>query len=427
MNKTIMHRKIILLIIFGFCRAVNALDYTKAGSGLADAFFKTAGANEGTTSFRSLLIPSGGRAESLGAAYIGLADDISFIDYNPAASSILSETEIALFHNAWIADSAKETLAATTRFGNLGIGGKLSCFYVPFTEYDRFGARASSNYYSESALTLNAAYNFFAGYTFKGLAIGGNLKTAWRAVPDYADDDTGAILSGSGLSQSALAIMGDVGIMLRFNAAKFYDSGDGNLYIGLSMSNIGAAFTGFTKEIKADDPLPTNAGIGISYKPINQLLFSFDFMQPLNLFNITERQVFSAGGGTEIKITNFISVLAGFRLKGGNPRISFGSEFELFKIRMNVNYTFDLTSSINPVNHLSFSAKLKLGDKGRAVKRRQIEEMYAEGLSYYAERDFDKAIEIWEDVLKIDRHFNPAKDGIKSIKKYLNMIDRLEL
>ena len=150
-------------------------------------------------------------------------------------------------------------------------------------------------------------------------------------------------------------------------------------------------------------------------------------MQPLNLFNITERQVFSAGGGTEIKITNFISVLAGFRLKGGNPRISFGSEFELFKIRMNVNYTFDLTSSINPVNHLSFSAKLKLGDKGRAVKRRQIEEMYAEGLSYYAERDFDKAIEIWEDVLKIDRYFDPAKDGIKSVRRYLDMIDRLEL
>ena len=69
------------------------LDYTKAGSSLADAFYNTAGAHEGTTSFRSLLIPSGGRAESLGSAYTALSDDISFIDYNPAASALLNETE----------------------------------------------------------------------------------------------------------------------------------------------------------------------------------------------------------------------------------------------------------------------------------------------------------------------------------------------
>ena len=68
------------------------LDYTKASSGLADAFYNTAGAHEGTTSFRSLLIPSGGRAESLGSAYTALSDDISFIDYNPAASALLNET-----------------------------------------------------------------------------------------------------------------------------------------------------------------------------------------------------------------------------------------------------------------------------------------------------------------------------------------------
>ncbi|MGP1458825.1 MAG: UPF0164 family protein [Treponema sp.] len=402
------------------------LDYTKAGSGLADAFYNTAGANEGTTSFRSLLIPSGGRAESLGSAYTALSDDISFLDYNPAASSLLNETEVALFHNAWIADSAKETLAATTRFGNLGIGGKLSCFYVPFTEYDRFGQRASANYYSETALTLNTAYNFLAGYTFKGIAVGGNVKTAWRAVPDYADDNTGAVLSNSGLRQSALAFMADAGILLQFNAAKFYDSHDGNLKIGLSVTNLGAAMTGFSKEIKLDDPLPTSAGIGISYKPVNPFMISLEFRQPVNLFNITELQAFTAGGGAEVKITKFMSILAGFQLKGGNPRISLGSEFELLKIRMNINYTLDLASSINPVNRLSFSAKIRLGDKGRAEKRRQIEDLYAEGLAYYAARDFDKAVAVWEDVLKLDKYFDPAKDGIKSVKRYFAMLEGLE-
>ena len=402
------------------------LDYTKAGSSLADAFYNTAGAHEGTTSFRSLLIPSGGRAESLGSAYTALSDDISFIDYNPAASALLNETEAALFHNAWIADSAKETVAASTRFGNLGVGGKLSCFYVPFTEYDRFGERAASNYYSETALTLNTAYNFFAGYTFKGLAVGGNFKTAWRAVPDYADDNSGAIVSNSGLAQSALAFMADAAMMLQFNPAKFYDSPDGNLKIGLSLTNLGAAITGFSKKIKLDDPLPSGASVGISYKPINMLLLSFEYRQPVNLFTITELQTFTVGGGTEVKITKFMSLLAGFQLKGGNPRISLGSEFELLKIRMNVNYTLDLASSINPVNRLSFSAKIKLGDKGRGDKRRQVEALYAEGLSYYAARDFEKAVAVWEDVLALDKYFDPARDGIKSIQRYYAMLEGLE-
>ena len=188
---------------------VNALDYTEISNFLADSFFSTYGSNEGTTSFRSLLIPIGGRAESLGSSYTGLSDDVSYIDYNPAASSINKESEIALFHNAWIADSAIETIAGTTRFGNLGIGGKVSCFYVPFSEYDSFGTKLTGSYYSETTAVLNVSYNFSAGYTFKGLAAGLNVKAAWRSIPDYCDNDTGEIISGSGLEQSALGLMAD--------------------------------------------------------------------------------------------------------------------------------------------------------------------------------------------------------------------------
>ena len=398
---------------------VNALDYTEISNFLADSFFSTYGSNEGTTSFRSLLIPIGGRAESLGSSYTGLSDDVSYIDYNPAASSINKESEIALFHNAWIADSAIETIAGTTRFGNLGIGGKVSCFYVPFSEYDSFGTKLTGSYYSETTAVLNVSYNFSAGYTFKGLAAGLNVKAAWRSIPDYCDNDTGEIISGSGLEQSALGLMADAGIMMQFNIGKFYISRDPNVRIGLSVSNLGAAITGF----KIDDGLPSSIGIGISYKCIRPLTMLLEFRQPFDLTDISSYQMFSAGTGAELQITDFFSVLTGFQLKGGNPRISLGSEFEFFKMRMNVNYTLDLTSSLNPVNHISLSAKLLLGDRGREEKQRQVDRLYNEGVACFAKRDFEKAIEYWEEALKIDRHFDPAKTGIKNARQYAQMLE----
>lgn len=404
---------------------LNALDYTEISNFLADSFFSTYGSNEGTTSFRSLLIPIGGRAESLGSSYTGLSDDVSYIDYNPAASSINKESEIALFHNAWIADSAIETIAGTTRFGNLGIGGKVSCFYVPFSEYDSFGTKLTGSYYSETTAVLNVSYNFSAGYTFKGLAAGLNVKAAWRSIPDYCDNDTGEIISGSGLEQSALGLMADAGIMMQFNIGKFYISRDPNVRIGLSASNLGAAITGFKSDdgLKLDDGLPSSIGIGISYKCIRPLTMLLEFRQPFDLTDISSYQMFSAGTGAELQITDFFSVLTGFQLKGGNPRISLGSEFEFFKMRMNVNYTLDLTSSLNPVNHISLSAKLLLGDRGREEKQRQVDRLYNEGVACFAKRDFEKAIEYWEEALKIDRHFDPAKTGIKNARQYAQMLE----
>ena len=130
------------LILLGIFSKTAALSPTDASAALGDLFEYMTDTNEGTTSFRSLLIPFGGRTESLGNAYTGLCDDISYLRYNPAAGSIQKETQVALFHNSWIADSKLETLAFTTRFKNiphLSYGGYVSCFYMPFTEYDLFG------------------------------------------------------------------------------------------------------------------------------------------------------------------------------------------------------------------------------------------------------------------------------------------------
>lgn len=407
--------------------SVSALDLTDLTDSLAGTFLELAGDNEGTTGFRSLLIPQGGRSESLGGAFTGLCDDVSYIDYNPAASAILEQSEIALFHNAWIADSAMETIAATTRFNNLGIGGKISCFYVPFSEYDAFGSKSRSSYYSETTAAFNVAYNFHPGYKFRGLSLGANFKAGWRAMPDYADNNTNEIISDSGIKQSALAFMADVGILTQFNLGKMYYSRDTNFKVGLSLNNLGAAITGFTDSITADDPLPSSIGLGLSYKIIRPVTFALEFRQPFNLYDLSEYQMFYAGTGVCVDITNFISILGGFQLKGANPRFSLGSEFEVFRMRFNVNYTLDITSSLNPLNRISLSAKIKLGDKDRHVKKTQVDELYSEGLRYYMNMEYDRALETWKEALKLDKYFDPAKEAIRTTEKYVQMLEEVNL
>ena len=417
------------LLILGFSTRLTALSLTDAGTVLGDLFESMVDPNEAATSFRSLLVPFGGRTESLGNAYTGLCDDISYLRFNPAAGAIQKETQVALFHNAWIADSKLETLAYTTRFKKIphfSVGGYVSCFYLPFTEYNIFGDRVSGSYYTETIAAINTSYNLLAGYDFKGLALGVTVKTGWRGMPDYTDNDTGAIISGSGFSQSALAIMADVGIMMQFNFLKFYSSRDPNVRIGISAQNLGISLTGFGKSIQKDDPLPTTVAAGISVKLIKPVTVSADFVQPLNLFDLSTYLIPYFNAGVSIQFAPFVSLLAGFSLKGANPKLSTGLEFEVAKIRLNMNYTLDLTTSLAPLNRISLSAKILLGDKGRSITDAQVDEYYQIGLKYYADAKWEDAILVWEEALKLNKRFDPAIQGIQSARYQIEMFQKIK-
>lgn len=387
----------------------RALDLASAGSAFSDAFGFGAGPDEGATAFRSLLVPSGGRAEAMGTACTALADDISFFDYNPAASSVLAETEAAAWHNSWIADSAVETLAATSRSGNLGYGAQLKCFYVPFSEYNLHGERVAGSYYSETSAALNVSYNFLAGYYFKGIAVGANFRAAWRDFPDYADNRTDEVISGSGLSQSALALMADVGALVRLNVLKRFQDREPNLCVGLSATSLGAALTGFGGSVGLDDPLPTRVSLGVSWRFARPVLVSAEVRREVALG--TGSGSWGACAGAEVSVTRFFSVDAGLLVQGGSPRLSMGGSAEISRIRVSACYTFDLASSANPVNHISLSARLRLGDRGRAKVREMVDMHYVAGLRLYAQGNLEEAVRQWDLALALDGRFDPALEA----------------
>ena len=418
---------VFFLLFFCLTGKSFALDFTELTDTLSTLGYFQSSKNEGSTSFRSLLIPIGGRPESLGSAYTGLCDDAGYINYNAAASCLLANTQVSAYHNSWIADSKLDTLVYTTRNENFGFGIQAGCLYLPFSEYNIYGERVNASYYSETNLALNFSYNFLAGYDFKGIALGGSIKSTFRSVPDYTDNNTDAIIPLSGLAQSGIGIMADLGVMLQFNFLKFFASRTPNVRIGISAQNLGVAFTGLggKKGISLDDPLPSFIAAGFSCQFLPVITASFDIKQPVNLFALQDYQTFSMSAGIILAFTKSFSLLLGTEFKGGNPRFSLGSEIQLVNARLNFNYTLDLTSSFNPVNRISLSAKILLGDRGRAERQKLIDQLYLKGLDFYANSEWENAIEEWEQILLINKRYDPAILGIESARSQIEMYEKV--
>jgi hypothetical protein len=351
--------------------------------------------NAGLTTMRSLLIPMGGLNEGMGTAYSAVVKDSSYFESNPAASSLLDSTELSVFHNQWIADTKIEGFVYTIRTGNLGFGVGGKWLYLPFTAADQYGDRVGAGYYSESMLGANVSYNFFPGFYFSGLSAGATGKIAYRSMP--------TVDSGATAGNSALGFMVDGGLLSRFNFAKFYSSRSKNSSVALTLKNFGPPVQG--------DPLPTIAALGLAYSPLKPLTLSLDLSKPLNLADISKSESFYAAGGYLVQITDFFTLQGGLLVKGGNPRLSIGSSFDVDLAKITVNYTLDLTTQFTPLNRISVQAAFSLGDLGRGDIAKKVDTLYLSGLDEYARGEIDSAISMWEEALALDPAFDPARES----------------
>lgn len=362
----------------------------------------------GLTAFRSLLIPMGGLAEGMGQAYTAASRDSSYFESNPAASSLLPQTELAVYHNNWIADTKIEGAVYTIRLKDFGLGFYGKWLYLDFPQYDEYGDAVGDGYYSEAIVGINLSYNLLAGYNFPGLALGVTVKGAYRAVPSSIAEYVG---------NSAAAIMGDFGMMLRFNLLKFYSSRGKNCSFGLAIKNLGLPVL--------DEPLPTVASAGLAWSPIRPLTLSFDVSKPINLVNPSESESWIWALGIEGNLTDFFHLYGGFLLKGGNPRLSIGTSFDVDLVRLSINYTLDLTTQLTPFNRISVEASFSLGDLGRADLAKKVDNLYVIGLDAYARGDTAAAAAAWKEALAIDPRFDPARESLKALEGMQNLLDSI--
>ena len=373
--------------------------------------------NTGLTAFPVLHVPMGGRSEGMAGAFAAISDDISFLEFNPAGSSMLEKSEFAFFHNNWVADTNLEGIAYTTRFGNLGLAAGAKWLYTPFSEYNHYGDRVSSGYYSEGVAILNLSYNLFPDYYFSGVSVGVNFKGAFRLVPDFTDNFDN-ILKGSGMDQSTAMGMADVGILTRFNLFKFYTARENNMSVALVARNLGPPAQG--------EALPTVFNAAIAYKPIRPLIISFDFFYPFNLMDYTLSELPYGAFGLSVQVANFLSMRAGLMVKAGTSRFTIGSAIIIDNIALDINYTLDLLTQFQPLNRISLGVRFNFGDKGRKQISDKLDELYLLGMEAYSRGNIADAKLCWEEALNIDPRYAPAKEGLAMLENREDLIKRIE-
>ena len=365
----------------------------------------------GLTVFPTLLVPMGGEYEAMGTAYSAVARDASYIEANPAASTDIKSTEIALFHNNLIADTNLESVVYTTRFEKLGIGIGAKYLHVPFTEYDSQGVQSATARYSETVLIANTSYNFFNNSAFYGVSTGANIKIAYRNIPEIIAPN-----------QSAFALMTDIGALHRFNMLKPYYSKDYNSAVSLVVRNVGLNI------LKAEEPLPTTLSVGTAYSLFRPWILAADITLPFYSIKWGNLLTYEYAMGTAVSITEFFSLRSGVHMLGGNPRFNMGGSVLINKIKLTTNYTIDLTTQFNNVDKFSIEISAFLGDKGRAARARKVNELYIAAINALSEDKTLEAIQLAEQALKLDPNFVPARETIelaKDVLRFQTSIDEI--
>jgi hypothetical protein len=110
-------------------------------------------------------------------------------------------------------------------------------------------------------------------------------------------------------------------------------------------------------------------------------------------------------------MTNFFDLHGGLLIKEGLPRLALGSSFDVDLARITINYTLDLTTQLTTLNRISVQAAFSLGDLGRGDIAKKVDTLYLNGLDAYARSEIDSAISLWEQALKLDPSFDPARES----------------
>ena len=183
----------------------------------------------GTTAASFLEIGIGSRAVAMGGAYVGLAEDVTAIYWNPGGLALISQSEVSLIHTQWLGGINFNHVAAAFPMGSMGtIGASLTSLnsgemdvttvFYPEGTGERFDV-------SDLAVTVGWGRRFTDRFSF-----GANVKYISERI----------------WHSQASAIAVDLGTTFR---TQFRD-----MRIGMSVSNFGnkMQMTGRDLQIKYD-------------------------------------------------------------------------------------------------------------------------------------------------------------------------------
>jgi hypothetical protein len=317
----------------------------------------------------------GSRALSLGGAYVGVANDVYYMDSNPAGGDPSRVLKLSIIHQEWIADTNYEAVRVSRGFSNrffIGLG--FTYLYLPFTYYDDYGYASGDYTISQCMGMLNAGY-VFDKYN---IAVGANLKAFYSYVPEdlYAD-------------QSYLLFAGDVGVIARTNLLKTYIGPDPSLSVGVTVKNLGYS--------QVMPKLPTEIHAGASYRVVRNLLVSGEAVVPLY------EPVYGCIG-VEFDIAKTFFLQGGIQIVE-NPMAGVGFGYR----RKDFNIYASYTPSMAFRNMMSVSVEFTFGSTKGMEREQEVHRLMVEALDAFREAEYEEALELVEKVLELDPNHRKAK------------------
>jgi len=166
----------------------------------------------GTSSAQFLKLGFGGRAMAMGGAFVGLADDVTAVYWNPAGLVGINSRELCFMHQTLFQDITFEYFAYAQPLGKWGsLGGGMAYLHMDkFTGRDQTGEYTSD--FTSSDMIITLSYAFQAG---SNLFLGTSIKYIGEQIED----------------QDAKALAFDLGWLVRTPLDK--------LRVGGTLQNIG--------------------------------------------------------------------------------------------------------------------------------------------------------------------------------------------
>lgn len=277
----------------------------------------------------------GARPLGMGGAFVGLADDINALAYNPAGLGSLKNLQATFLHRRWLADTSYSYVAVASPLGKKGaiaLGG-LNLGGDPIEAFDSQGNPAGSITSSNRVL--------FAGY---GLRLMDKFNGGFviKYVEENLDTEKIAVLSG------------DVGLLYDITSI---------ISAGLSVSNVGSKF----KYLNESSSQPTVIRVGFAASPGDDFVGLLDIVKQMD-----DDAIISLGA--EYTVADIASIRAGYGIEmGGNvveglSGLTLGVGFKQTSVAL--DYAFVPYGNLGQTHVISFTLTarpLKMGTTKRRV------------------------------------------------------------
>lgn len=309
--------------------------------------------NVGTTGAQFLKINAGARAEALGGAYVGLAQDASALFWNPAGIAWVDGKSATFTNISWWTGIDINQFGASASFGNTGSFGisviNLSVPEQEITTVDQ--PDGTGSFFDANDLMIGVTY-------------------ARRLLAEFSVGITAKFVHQRIWNQSAQSFAFDIGTQYRF--------GYRNLTLGMTVNNFGPdmAYSGrdltrFAQEDPnnpgsrrplvtlntLDFPLPLHFQVGAAIDAINtehlRWIITTDLKNPSDNYE-------QLGFGSEIQL---LTGVAGASLRGGytinNPDQKWAAGAGIHALV--AGYVFQIDYSYSEHEYLSGIQRLTFG------------------------------------------------------------------